>query len=190
MCESGIQKDALLLVLQVKKGDKSAFSQLYRSHYPRIFSFLRTLLKDSFMAEEITQDVFFRLWINREKLDHTLPLDPYLFSMAKNTVLNFQKRKETEERYLEYQHKEEQAEEQIEQALYGKELQNLINAAIKTMPAQQQKIFRLSREEGLLNAEIAEKLQISKRTVEKHISNSLSQLREVISKNYLLCFFL
>lgn len=190
MCESGIQKDVLLLVLQVKKGDKSAFAQLYRSHYPRIFSFLRTLLKDSFMAEEITQDVFFRLWVNREKLDDTMPLEPYLFSMAKNTVLNFYKRKETEKRYLENQRETEEAEEQIEQELYGKELQRLINDAIDAMPVQQQKIFRLSREEGLLNAEIAEKLQISKRTVEKHISNSLSQLREVISKNYLLCFFL
>lgn len=183
-----MQNDIFLSISQVQKGDKAAFSELYRSHYPRIFSFLYTLVKNSFLAEEITQDVFFRLWVNREKLNVTMPLEPYLFNMAKNTFLNFHKRKEIEEHYLENQ--QEETEDTVEQSLCYKELLRLINAAIATMPAQQQKIFRLSREEGLLNIEIAEKLHISKRTVEKHISNSLSLLREVINKHYLLCFFI
>lgn len=183
-----MRKDTFLLISQIKNGDKAAFSQLYRSHYPRIYSFLLTLLKDASTAEEITQDIFFRLWINREKLDDTLPLEPYLFSMAKNTVRNLWQRKEIEERYLNGQ--EEGLEEQTEQNLYYKELLRLIDEVLDSMPPQQQKIFRLSREEGLLNAEIAEKLQISKRTVEKHISNSLSLLREEIKKNYLLCLFI
>lgn len=87
-----MRKDTFLLISQIKNGDKVAFSQLYRSHYPRIYSFLLTLLKDTSTAEEITQDIFFRLWINREKLDDTMPLEPYLFSMAKNTVRNLWQR--------------------------------------------------------------------------------------------------
>lgn len=183
-----MQPDVFSLIAQLKRGNKLAFSQLYRYHYPRVFSFLRTLLKDRFLAEEITQDVFFRLWINREYLDDKLPLDPYLFSMAKHTVSNFWKKKEIEERYLE--NLSEKTEDTIEENLYCKELQRLIDEAIHAMPPQQQKIFRLSREEGLLNAEIAERLHISKRTVEKHISNSLEILRQVIKRNYLLCLFL
>jgi RNA polymerase sigma-70 factor (ECF subfamily) len=183
-----MQPDTLLLIAQLKKGNKSAFSQLYRYHYPRIFSFLYSLLKDRFLAEDFTQDLFFRLWVNREHLNEEMPLDPYLFTIAKHTVLNFYKKREVEKRYFEKL--ADEPESPIEENVYCKELQRLINKAIDSMPAQQQKIFRLSREEGFTNAEIANQLHISKRTVEKHISNSLKLVRRIIEKNYLLCFFL
>jgi RNA polymerase sigma-70 factor (ECF subfamily) len=183
-----MQPDVPSLIAQLKSGNKLAFSQLYRYHYPRIFSFLYSSLKDRFLAEDFTQDLFFRLWVNREHLDEDMPLDPYFFTMAKHTVLNFYKRKEVEKRYLETLTGE--PESPIEENVYCKELQRLINEAIDSMPAQQQKVFQLSREEGLANTEIANQLHISKRTVEKHISNSLKLVRRVIEKNYLLCFFL
>jgi RNA polymerase sigma-70 factor (ECF subfamily) len=182
------QPDVFSLIAQLKKGNRLAFSQLYRYHYPRVFSFLCTLLKDRFLAEDFTQDLFFRLWINREHLDAGMPLDPYLFTIARHTVFNFYRRKEVEVRYLENLAGE--AEELVEENVYCQELQRLLDEAVDSMPAQQQKIFRLSREEGLVNAEIASQLHISKRTVEKHISNSLKLLRRVIEKNYLLCLFL
>lgn len=188
MYDQDMRNGIFLLIRRIKEGDKTAFSQLYRSYYPRIYSFLYTLLKDSPLAEEITQDVFVRLWINREKLDETASPDPYFFSIAKNTVLNLYKKKQVEERYLESL--QVHTEERTEQELYYKELLHLIDDTVDKMPTQQQRIFRLSRDEGLLNAEIAEKLQLSKRTVEKHISNALSQLRDVINNNYLFFFFL
>lgn len=184
-----MQLDIFSLINELKRGNRLAFSQLYRMHYPKIYAFLRTLLRDEYLAEEISQDVFFRLWVNRESLDESVQsLEPYLFTLARNTVNNFHKKKSVEENYL--NSLEEESDNPIENSIYYKELLTLINSAIDQMPAQQQKIFRLSREQGLQNAEIAEKLHLSKRTVEKHISNSLEDLRSVITKNYILLIFL
>lgn len=181
--------DTPALISKIRQGDKNSFALLYRTYFSRIFAFLNGLLQDKELAEEITQDVFFRLWLNREKLDPEMPFNSYLFSIAKNTVINFYKQKETEQRYLKLRCEPEEISE-TEENIYYKELQQLIDRAVEAMSQQQRYVFRLSREEGLSNAEIASKLNISKRTVEKHISNSLSALRIVIEKNYLLLFLL
>lgn len=177
------------LVIQIKKGNKLAFSQLFRLYYPKIFSFINQLLKDRLLAEEITQDVFLRLWINREKLNPDLSFDSYLFTIAKNIVFNFFKKKEIEQRYIDHTLQSFDTEYvEVEEDFYCKDLLAIIEQAVSEMPPQQQKVFRLSREEGLLHAEIAEKLGISKRTVEKHIYTSLTFLRKIIEKNYLFLF--
>jgi len=177
------------IIVQVRKGNKLAFSQLFRMYYPRIYSFIFQLLRDKTLAEEITQDVFLRLWINREKLDPDLSFGSYLFTIAKNIVLNFYKKRDVEQRYIEQTVRSFDTESiDPEEDFYYKDLLSIIDKAVNEMPPQQRKVFRLSREEGLLNAEIAEKLGISKRTVEKHISTSLNSLRKVIGKNYLLFF--
>lgn len=177
------------LVSQIRKGNKLAFSQLFRMYYPKLLTFIHGLLADRPLAEEIAQDVFLRLWINREKIDLRLSFDSYLYTIAKNIVLNFYKKKEIEQRYIDHAlHALDTETPEAEAPFYYQDLLALVEQAVSEMPPQQQKVFRLSREEGLLNAEIAEKLGISKRTVEKHIYSSLTFLRKIIEKNYLLFF--
>lgn len=177
------------LMIQIKRGDKNSFADLYRVYFHRIHSFLQGLLQDRILAEEITQDVFFRLWVNREKLNPEMMLESYLFTIAKNTVINIYKQRSTEQKYLQAQ-VETMETSTTEENLYYKELQKLIDTTVEAMPQQQRIIFRLSRNEGLQNTEIASQLHISKRTVEKHISNALTTLRKTIGKNYLLFFSL
>ena len=74
-------------------------------------------------------------------------------------------------------------EESTENQLVFQEIQALINRTIQSMPPQQRKVFQLSREESLQNAEIAERLHISKRTVEKHISNALTLIRKTLTRH-------
>jgi len=175
------------IIEKVKAGDKDAFSALYRLFYPKIYSFLFRTLKDKTIADEITQDVFFRLWINRARIKSDLPFESYFFTISKNLMYSYYKRKKKEFN-LESINIEKITETTTEKDVNFTELQQLIKKTIKTMPPQQQLVFKLSREEGLLNIEIAEKLGISKRTVEKHISNSINILRKIIGKNYMLFF--
>lgn len=174
------------LITKIKNGDKEAFSELFRIHYPRIFSFLYHLLNDRDMAEEISQDVFFRLWVNHASLNSELSIDAYLFSIARHTAASFYKKTNLEQQYI--HSLDDDPGSDADENINYKELRRIITNAIKEMPRQQQLVFRMSREQELLNTEIAEKLNISKRTVEKHISNSLKTLRLVIARNYNLFF--
>jgi len=176
------------IILKVKEGDKDAFSELYRLYYPKIFSFLLRLMKSRNVAEEITQEVFFRLWINHEVLNPEMSHDSYFFSIAKNIAINNIRKAEIEKRYYDETLQQSVEETDPEEGMNFSELQELIDQAVDAMPPQQRLVFRLSREDGLINEKIAQKLNLSKRTVEKHISNSLKMLRKLIEKNYLLLF--
>jgi RNA polymerase sigma-70 factor (ECF subfamily) len=76
--------------------------------------------------------------------------------------------------------------ELIEENIYAKELEMLIDIAIEQMPKQRKRVYKMSRKEGLTNDEIAERLQINKRTVENHLSQALSELRKLIRNTYSL----
>jgi RNA polymerase sigma-70 factor (ECF subfamily) len=145
-------------------------------------------MKDKTAAEEITQEVFFRLWINHKILNPKMSCDSYLYSIARNIVINNFRKFEVEKKYYDEMLQNPVKEDDPGDKMDFLELQKLIAQAIDTMPPQQQLVFRLSREEGLLNEKIAQKLNISKRTVEKHISNSLKILRKLIEDRYSLFF--
>lgn len=178
------------IIVRVKLGDKEAFSELYRIYFPRIYSFIFRILADAFLAEDLTQEVFFRLWINHKQVEPEMQFDSFFFTIAKNLTINTLNKNRLKTINCEEiaDSKDDNKYSNPETVLNYLELQQIVNEAINSMPTQQQLVFRLSREQGLLNDSIAQKLGISKRTVEKHISNSLKNLREIIKKNYILFF--
>lgn len=176
-------------ISKIKSGDKEAFSELYRIYYPKIYSFVDKILKNKTLAEEITQEVFFRLWVNHQSLDEKMSYDSYFFTIARNISMDIYRKNMIETNYQNYQSKsaEPHANDTASQINFS-DLQMLIDEAVDQMPQQQQLVFRLSRTDGLLNEEIAQKLGISKRTVEKHISNSLKIIKVIVKNNYMLFF--
>ena len=171
------------LIHKIKSGDRDAFGILYRHYYPPLYGFLQATLQDSYLAEEISQEVFLRVWINREHLYEQVSLRPYLAQIAKNLATDYFRRKEVEQDFLTHLKQTIENEESTENQLEFHEIQALINGTIQSMPPQQRKVFQLSREESLQNAEIAERLHISKRTVEKHISNALTLIRKTLTRH-------
>lgn len=168
----------------VSRGDEQAFESLFLHYFPRIKGFISGILQNEEEAEDISQDIFVSMWQNREKLNEIENLNAYLFRVAKNTVFRHIERSLLFRDYLQLQTENasfaHDNNESIEEELYAKELEYLIAIAVEKMPPQRKLIYKMSREEGLSNDEIAKRLVISKRTVENHLTLALSDIRKLI----------
>ncbi|MCL3779391.1 RNA polymerase sigma-70 factor [Prolixibacteraceae bacterium JC049] len=167
-----------VLVNRLKGGDQTAFELLFRFYYPGLVIFASQIILDKAEAEEIVQDFFVRLWEQRNALKEGTSLKSYVFTSVKNRSLNFLKRSNVNDKLVgEVKDLVENSEVYEPDIFVESELQDQIKLAISKLPSRCGEIFVLSRINGLSNDEIAEKLNISKRTVETQISNALKVLR-------------
>lgn len=168
-------------LLALSDGDTKAFDALFMLYFPKIKTFLSGFLNYEAEAEDLAQDVFIKLWRVRTSLAEVRNLNAYLYRIAKNTLYTYLDQKIN----LSVENIEDITDaptiDEVEELVYATELQELIDVAIEHMPEQRKNVFSLSRKQGLSNDEIASLLNISKRTVETHISAALSTLRKVVS---------
>jgi RNA polymerase sigma-70 factor (family 1) len=165
------------LLLRVSQGDEAAFAQLFHAWHNRLGAYVLRLTGSLPLAEEIVQEIFIRIWEKREKLSQVVHFHPYLYAVAKNYSLSFLKKMGREmarkqEWELNMANSHEQEEDQT-----IKSYRRIIDQAIAELPAQQQRVYLLSRDEGLRQAEIAERLAISLETVKKHMVLALRFIR-------------
>ena len=173
------------------EGDHQAFDGLFTYYHPRVRSFLAGFLKDDEMAGDLAQDLFFKVWLHRETIATVASFSGYLFRMARNMVYDYYDRHLIQEKYDRRLYTEGSIRgvcDPVEEELYARELSLLIDLAIEKMPPQRKRIFLLSRKQGLSNEEIAQRMQISKRTVENHITQALNDLRRIILAFAFFCF--
>jgi len=179
----GRQQNDSELVSAIIRGSVSAYEQLFVRYYPTLLHFIRNMLKDDHMSEDIAQNIFMKLWIHREKLDSTQSVKNYLFVLAKHEIYNIFKAKRTTMLSLLPQLSDRDVADRgvsAEERYNYTELNALLMQGIQKMPAQRQLIFRMSRYEHLSNREIAERLGLSVRTVDKHIELALKDLRSTL----------
>lgn len=165
------------LTAAVRDGDDRAFDALFLRWYPQVRRFLLTLVKETSLSEDLAQGVFMKLWLFRSRLDPSQSLKNYLMVLARNAALDFFRSKCHTLKADVATPPEETAPERTEQKAEFTEINIRIRQAVKEMPAQRQEVFLLSRVQHLSNEEIAHKLGISVRTVEKHIQLALKDLR-------------
>lgn len=168
------------ILREIASGRVEAFESLFFQYQPRLVNFLVGLTHDKEVSRDMAQDLFLSLWKDREKLRHVQSFSAYLFQMARFTVYDYFDRLIVSEKYTTEYLLEASSCESEEEALFVRELQSIINQAVEHMSPQQSRIYRMSREEGLSNDEIAIRLNISKRTVENHLSAALAILRKVL----------
>ncbi|NJK94923.1 MAG: RNA polymerase sigma-70 factor [Bacteroidales bacterium] len=164
--------------------DEYTFEQAYRLYFPRLFTYSMKIVGDKNMAKDVVQDVFIKLWENPKVLDTDNP-EAFIFTTVRNASLNFVRHlKVIDNLKIKVQEKYEGDElyyidfigsEPTE--LIDKELQTGFEKVLNSLPRKCREVFSLSRKEGLKNREIAEKLNISTKNVEKHISRALSIYR-------------
>ncbi|MGN1233185.1 MAG: RNA polymerase sigma-70 factor [Candidatus Cryptobacteroides sp.] len=166
------------------KGDKDAFAALYRKYAGQCANFALTLLKDKDAARDITHDVFVRIWNQREHIAGVTSFSSYLYKMMRNEVLLFCGRTQINRRYLDYLSSvSEEFRAFTDEETDLEDLRISVATAVDRMPEQRARVFTMSRMEGLSHQKIAELLGISVRTVEKHITNALLDIREEIKDN-------
>lgn len=170
------------------------FQQLFRDHYEPLCARAFQMVHDRKASEDIVQDVFLALWERREEVDFDRPLLPLLFVAVKNRAIDLLRSKKWRGgesgldeldvciRTLVADH--------IEEEFQLSQLSEEIDCCISGLSEQCRRVFLLSRTTGLKNREIAERLNISVKTVEKHIGAALSQLRLRLSRSGFLRLFL
>lgn len=168
------------LFSKIKKGDEDAFSKAFDLYYSQLCFFADNVIHDFDLSRSVVQQVFVDLWIRRTNLDILFSLKSYLFQAVKNEALDILKHRKVETKYLQsLREKDEQGwfHDQIEEA----ELNDRINTAIQELPPRCRDIFMLCRFEELKYSEIAERLNISVKTVEMQISIALKKIRTKLS---------
>jgi len=171
------------IIRRIRKGDKGQFEFLFRSSYSALVKYAKSLIKDSDDAEEIVQDLFFRLWQDREKIKIESSLNGYLFRSVHNKCLHFiEHQKVVTKHSEEVSRKTDEYPENPSEILQHKELQERIAGILERLPERCGKIFCMNRFDGFKYSEIAEKLEISEKTVEADMSKALKEFRRELKE--------
>jgi len=167
-----------LLILGIQNDDAESFESLYNIYHKQVYTFAFSLLNSTSDAEEIVQNVFLALWLQRKKLNISTSFTSYLFSIVRYKVYDFIHQKINREAYSKYtfDHINDYSFVTEDEISY-RELEKSFQNAIQKLPERRREIFIMSRIDKLTYKEISGKLGISENTVDTQIRNALNFLR-------------
>lgn len=171
------------LIHALKQGSRNAFNTIYSMYSKRLYAYCLQLTKSKEDSEEIVQDVFVRLWTNREKIKNEETVRSLLYIMAKHRFLDVYHSTVNSPVYEEYvNYCDIQSTEKADQSLEYSEFEKMICTCLDKLPVTQQKVVKLSKLEDLSNNEIVERLSLSEQTVKNQLSLGLKILRNELNK--------
>ncbi len=180
------------LVKLLKKGDVLAFESIYNIYCHRLHRFAMMYLKQEEDAEEIVQEVFTKIWENKESLDYSTSFESFIFTIAYHFIISTLRKRINGYKSKEYLKslKQSSTGSPIMEEIQLKELDFTIQSLLKKLSPRQNEIFYLSRIEELSHAEIASKLEISESTVNNHLVSILRYLKTNLKTiNQISAFF-
>lgn len=166
----------------LKDGNEDAFSEIYHRYWKNVYKIAFKYTKSNELAEDIVQDIFLKVWNNRNHFIHVKEFKYYLFVMARNQVITTLRNNIFN---IDIEIKQDIKEETLvpEQQLSFKEAMGIFKRAIESLPPQQKLAYQLSRDSGLKYEEIARRMGISISTVRIHISKAVQSIRKYLKKN-------
>lgn len=178
------------LVEQLKKGEEKAYIYLLNRYHKRLYAYAQTLINDRALSEDIVQNVFFKTWRFRKKLDTYFSVQSFLYRSLYNEFLSTHRKNRAvsllEQKYI----------ESLTQIVEGTDemalnrMITLVKIEVERLPPSCKRVFNLSKEDGLTNVEIAEYLNISIKTVEAQITKAYKILRTKLGEQYKIILFL
>jgi RNA polymerase sigma-70 factor (ECF subfamily) len=172
-----------LLVYEMQSGSQEAFTSLYRHYSPLLYMNIRRMLHDPIATEELVQELFTRVWQNRESKAIAENFSGYIYRIAQHLVIDFFRRLKKDHALQEIFRK--LAEQNCETGNVADEFQQqesmtIINNAIEHLPPQQKKAYKLVREEGYTYKKAAVNMGISPFTVKEYLSLANKSIRNYI----------
>lgn len=182
------EKELFILIAQ---GDELAFKQLFDSYVTKLYPYILEVIKSPTGAEDILQDCFVRIWLNRDKLDIIQNPSSWIFKITLNECYNVLRRKMTENKVLgvlrqDHSDRDHHDQQDIQYA----QTKRFIAEAIGGLTPQRKRIYELSRINGLKVSQIAIELDLSVSTVKNTLSAALTFIREHLATKGILYSFL
>jgi RNA polymerase sigma-70 factor (ECF subfamily) len=178
----------------IRQGDVAVFEELYRQYYVFLCLIAEHIVKNHSDAEEIVSDVFVKLWTIREKTDIAISIKAYLIKAVHNTSLNYLEKLKFENKLTDGLSKSDyellawDSDYPLGQ-LYRKEIIEILDQGINSLPDGCRQIFMLSRNKGMKYCDIADKLGISVNTVKTQMKIALSRLRDILQDYLIILLF-
>ena len=190
MSQKYSQDEAQALVKALKEGNQLAFSIVYKTYAAQTFSLAFKYLLNKELAEDAVQNLFLKLWLKKEEIDETKPINRYLFTMLKNDLLNTLRDSKKNIYLLEdclsmvLELEDNSQNENLKQ-----EQMNIIQQALEQLSPQRRKVFEMKVSGKYSNQEIADKLNLSINTIKFQYSQSLKQIRSTVGGLSLLLVY-
>lgn len=174
------------LLTELKNGSFQAFERLYNMYSGKLYNFIMRISSgNQYMAEEVVQSAFIRVWEVRERVEPESSIISFLCTIAKNLLMNMYQRQTVEYVYNEYlKNTGVDRDSQTEESIDLRFLNEYIDSLAEELPAQRKKIFILSKRQNYTNKEIAEMMGISESTVATQLSLAVKFMREQLMKHY------
>jgi RNA polymerase sigma-70 factor (family 1) len=165
------------LFTQISAGDEKAFRAIFDLYKAELFRVVIRLTKSQVIAEEIIQEVFIGLWISREHLIKVEEPASYIYRILFNRTSKYLKKEANQQRIIKAIQNTQSSSDATEQRVDVNETQQLIELALGQLPQRQKIVYKLSRQQGLSNDEIASQLNVSQHTVKSHLSKAIGYIR-------------
>ncbi len=173
------------LHIRLKNADEEAFRQLFERYVKRVYQFVYNHIKDKTEAEDITQNVFIRIWEKREIIDPARSFEGFIFTIAYRLLIDHYRsnaRRYSTDPVDRLDETTLQSSMHSDDLVQHHQLESLYQKALLALPPKRKEIFLLSRHNGLSNREIAEKMGISVKTVENQMTAALGFLRDFFDR--------
>jgi RNA polymerase sigma-70 factor (ECF subfamily) len=169
------------LLEQVARGSETAFRLLYDIQHQRIYSFALFLTHSEVLAEEVTQEIFIKIWNHRTELSEIRQFDAWLKTLIRNQCYTFLNRLAKERLILqEINEQNTEGSNFTEENILFSDYSRLLQQLLDRLPEQQRKVFILSRQEGIKHEDIARQMGLSINTIKSHMKAALRNIRQIL----------
>ncbi|TCC99655.1 RNA polymerase sigma factor [Pedobacter hiemivivus] len=164
-------------------GDTNAFAKLYGHYKSLVYRFIYKYLKSPQLTDDLTQEIFLKIWETKEMLKDRVAFKSYLFTISRNHTLNFLKRSSIDQTAKNIILSNYVLTDSLEEDLQTKDYLEYLQTILTSLTPQNREVFRLCRQEYKSYEEAAELLGISRNAVKKHMMKSMRVLGDAVKKD-------